>query len=539
MIANTVRLTGRLLPAVLAATLLAGCTSGASTEAAAPGPGASPSASPSTSPTPEPSPTPTPKPTGEADPGLKPFYGQQITWSACADDPKTAKADESTAQCARLRVPLDYAAPGGEVIELALARRQTAQEGRRIGHLLLNPGGPGSSGVSMVAARGTEFGKDGLRESYDLVGFDPRGVGASTAVHCMDDRARDEFDSTDVRDGTRGKAMADACQANSGKLLPHVGTRDAARDLDVLRGALGEPKLNYLGFSYGTYLGSRYIEQFPDKVGRVVLDGAVDSTLSQLDHAVQQNISFEKALNAFAADCVKQKGCSLGKDPEKAAGKLAAFLDGLKKEPLTTSSGRKLTASSAWIGTLSMLYGNATSWEYLRNAVAWAMLRDKGDYLLAMADDYYRRGEDGKHTNMLDAYTAIHCADPGADVPTEARLAAAKQKLRDEAPLISARYTDEDLFDPDCRSWPYRTSEQPGPTKSNGAPPVLVVGTTGDPATPYAWAEQLTAQLGNATLLTREGEGHLGYNRSKCTFTAVNTFLTTGTLPPPGTRCTD
>ncbi|MFJ8042581.1 alpha/beta hydrolase [Kitasatospora sp. NPDC096147] len=534
MIANTVRLTGRLLPAVLAATLLAGCTSGTSTEAAAPSPSATPSASPT--PEPSPSPTPTPKPTGEADPELRQFYGQQIAWAACADDPKTEKLDESTAQCARLRVPLDYAAPAGETIELALARRQTAQQGKRIGSLLLNPGGPGGSGVGMVT-HGTEFGKDGLRESYDLVGFDPRGVGASTAVHCMDDRARDEFDNSDVRDGTRGKRLADACAANSGKLLPHVGTRDAARDLDVLRGALGEPKLNYLGFSYGTYLGSRYLEQFPDKAGRVVLDGAVDSTLSQLDHAVQQNVSFEKALRAFAADCVKQKGCSLGKDPEQAAGKLAAFLDGLKKNPLTTSDGRKLTSGYAWTGTLSMLYGNATSWEYLRNSVAWAMVRGKGDYLLAMADDYYSRDEDGKHDNMLDAYTAIHCADPGADVPTEAQFAAAKQKLHDEAPLISAHYADEDLFDPDCRTWPYRTTEQPGPAKAAGAPPVLVVGTTGDPATPYAWAEQLTAQLGNATLLTFEGEGHTGYGRSKCTAAAVNTFLTTGTLPPPGTRC--
>ncbi|GAA3045659.1 alpha/beta hydrolase [Kitasatospora albolonga] len=532
MITDTARLSGRLLPVALAAALLAGCTSG--TETAAP----SSSASPTQTTTPSASPSPAPKPTGEADPALKPYYSQQLAWAACTDDPKTAKLDESTAECARLRVPLDYAAPGGETIEIALSRRRTAQDGKRIGSLVLNPGGPGSSGAGMVQ-RGTDFGKDGLRESYDLVGFDPRGVGASTAVHCMDDRARDAFDSTDTRDGTRGKAMADACRANSGTLLPHVGTRDAARDMDVLRAALGEAKLNYFGFSYGTYLGSRYLEQFPDKAGRVVLDGAVDSTLSQLDHAVQQNISFEKALRAFAADCAQQKQCSLGKDPEQAPAKLAAFLDGLKKEPLTTTDGRSLTSSSAWTGTLSMLYGNATSWEYLRNALGWAMLRDKGDYLQAMADDYYDRGEDGKHSNMLDAYTAIHCADPGADVPTAAQFAAARQKLHDEAPLISARYTDEDLFDPDCRSWPYRTTEQPAPTKAPGAPPVLVVGTTGDPATPYAWAEQLTTELGNATLLTREGEGHTGYNKNPCTTSAVNTFLTTGTLPAPGTRCKD
>ncbi|MFJ9517943.1 alpha/beta hydrolase [Kitasatospora sp. NPDC101801] len=520
---NIVRLSGRLLPAALAAALLAGCSGSTTPEAAAPsGPAASPS--------------PTAKPTGEADPALAPFYGQQLAWAACADDPKTEKQDESALQCARLRVPLDYTAPAGESIELALARRATTKADQRIGSLLLNPGGPGGSGVEFVQGA-AELGKNGLRDRYDLVGFDPRGVGASTAVHCLDGKARDSWDISDTRDGSRGKTLADACVANSGKLLAHVGTRDAARDLDVLRGALGDPKLNYLGFSYGTYLGTRYAEQFPAKVGRVVLDGAVDPTLTQLDLAVQQNISFEKSLRAFATDCARQEQCSLGKDPEQAAEKLAKFLDGLKDHPLDVPGGRKLTATAAWTGTLSVLYADKSAWEYLRNAIGWAMVRDKGDYLMALADDYYGRSEDGSHSNMFDAYTAIHCADPGASAPTDAQLAAAKQQLHDQAPLISARYTDEDLFDPDCRSWPYLTTEQPGPVRTPGAAPILVVGSTGDPATPYAWAEKLAEGLGNATLLTREGEGHTGYGKNDCTTNAVDTFLTAGTLPAPGTRC--
>ncbi|WP_235502447.1 MULTISPECIES: alpha/beta hydrolase [unclassified Kitasatospora] len=512
---------------MVAAVLLAGCTSSAT-----------PSADSAGSPTPVASatPSPTPKPTGEADPALKPFYGQQIAWAACADDAGTEKVDESAFQCGKLRVPLDYTAPADEAIEIALARRQAAKPDQRLGSLLVNPGGPGSSGVGHVQ-HSSLYREGPLRDRFDLVGFDPRGVASSAPVRCLDDKAQDAWDSSDARNGSRGKTLADGCAANSGKLLAHVGTRDAARDLDVLRAALGEPKLNYLGFSYGTYLGTRYAEQFPEKVGRVVLDGAVDPLTTTFDSTVLQSISFEKSLRAFAADCAGQAQCTLGKDPAKAAEKLAKFLDGLKDEPLTTSDGRKLTAWSGWTGVLAGLYGDQSRWENLRNSIGWAMARDKGDYLLALADSYYGREENGTHDNGMDAYAAILCADPMAAPPTDAQFQAAKQQLHDQAPLISAHFADEDLFDPDCRAWPYHPVEQLKPIGPTGPEPILVVGSTGDPATPYAWAEKLSTLLTNGVLLTREGEGHTGYGKNTCTTDAVNTFLTTGQAPPKGTRC--
>ncbi|GAA2097748.1 alpha/beta hydrolase [Kitasatospora saccharophila] len=524
MIMHTSRSIRRVLPAAALALLLAACGSSSHQNAAQPTGSASPSASPS----------PSPKPTGADDPALKGFYTQQIAWAPCADDPATDKVDESALQCGRLKVPLDYAAPAGEGIEVALSRKP-ATGSDRLGSLLLNPGGPGGSGIEQLQYSGDAY-KD-LNARYDLVGFDPRGVGASTAVHCLDDAAHDTWALSDDRADDRGKAYADACAANSGKLLAHVGTTDAARDLDVLRGALGDPKLNYLGFSYGTYLGASYAEQFPDRTGRLVLDGAVDPTADQLDLLVQQFAGFEKSLKAFAADCAKQSQCSLGKDPDKAAQKLASFLDGLREHPLKVGKDRELTETAGWTATLSMLYGNQQSWTYLRNAIDWAILRDKGDYLLNMADGYNGRDDKGHYSNMFDAYTAIHCDDPGAETPGADRLQAALAEAHEQAPLVSAHFTEANLFDPDCRSWPYRSTEQPHVVKATGSAPILVVGSTGDPATPYAWSEKLASGFANATLLTRDGDGHTAYNKSTCIKDAVNGFLVNGVMPAAGTHC--
>ncbi|MER5864792.1 alpha/beta hydrolase [Kitasatospora sp. NPDC002040] len=516
--------------ATATAVLLSGC-SGAGTPAADSAP--TPTATVGTAAAP--SPSPTPKPSGADDPALQPFYGQQIVWAACADSPKTPKIDEAQFQCGKLRVPLDYEAPAADAIEIALSRRQAARADQRVGSLVVNPGGPGGSGVGHLQ-HSALYREGVLRDRFDVVGFDPRGVGDSAPVRCLDDKAQDDWDSSDSRNGTRGSTLAGGCAAGAGKLLPHVGTRDVARDMDVLRAALGEPKLNYLGFSYGTYIGTRYAEQFPDRVGRVVLDGAVDPTTTVFDNTVLQTISFEKSLNAFAADCVERTGCSLGSDPAKAAGKLAAFLDGLKDKPLKTPSGRQLTAWSGWTGTMTALYGDKDNWEYLRSAVAQAM-KGNGSQLLALADSYYGREADGSHGNGADAYAAIFCADPMAAPPTEARFQAAKEQLHQQAPLITAHFADEDLFDPDCRSWPYKPTEQLKPLGPTGSSPILVVGSTGDPATPYAWAEKLAGMLTNGTLLTREGEGHTGYGKNACTKDAVDAYLTTGQVPAKGTRC--
>ncbi len=528
------RLSRRILPVALAVTVVAGCGGSAAPHPSGAVP-VSPAPPQSSAPSPSASPTPTVKPTGADDPALKSFYGQQIGWAPCPDDPKTKNVDESAFQCGTLHVPLDYANPATDGLDVALVRKPAAQQDQRLGSLILNPGGPGGSGIEEVTYGGTRF--DALNARYDLVGFDPRGVGKSTAVRCLDDQARDDWNTADHPAQAKGKTLADACQAKSGKLLPFVGTVDAARDLDVLRGALGDQKLNYLGFSYGTYLGSVFAEQFPDRTGRLVLDGAVDPTQDLLNLDVQQMAGFESVFERFAADCVTQKGCPLGKDPAAAAKKAADFLDGLEAHPMTTTSGRKLTSSQGWTAAISMLYGDAKSWGYLRDGLAWAMQGHKADYLLNFADGYNGRDADGHYTNQGDAYAAVECADQGPVAPTDAQIQQALQQDHDTAGLLTRHYTADDLFDPDCRAWAFHSSVPPHVIKAAGSAPILVVGSTGDDATPYAWAQKLASGLANATLLTRDGDGHTGYGKSACIKAAVNTFLLAGTMPATGTHC--
>ncbi|MFC5661864.1 alpha/beta hydrolase [Kitasatospora misakiensis] len=535
------RLARRALPAVAAAVLLAACSStGGSTGAASAAPSTAPAPSSSdpaaAAPTAPPAPTPTVKPTGQADPALQAFYGQKLAWAACQDDPKTEKIDESAVQCAALKVPLDYANPTGDTLDVAVVRSPAGKPDQRIGSVVIDPGGPGGSGVRMIQRSPKQF-EGAVGERYDTVGFDPRGVGGTAPVNCLDDRTRDEWLTTDNPGPDHGKLLADACQAKYGKLLEHIGTRDSVRDMDVLRAALGDRQLTYYGLSYGTYIGSVYAEEFPDRVGRLVLDGAVDPAKPLAANNIEQYAGFERSLRAFAAHCAKQSQCPLGKDPEKAADKAADFLDGLKKKPLTTASGRVLTASAAWTGMVEGLYGDESGWDSLANSLGWAMVRGKGDNLLAYADSYNKRDKDGHYNVSADAYTAIYCADGATDVPTGDALQAAYAEMAAKAPLISRHEPSMALFDPDCRSWPFRSPEKAHPITSKAQNPIVVVGSTGDAATPYANAEQLAAQLGNAVLLTREGEGHTGYGWSACIRASVDAFLVDGTVPAAGTRC--
>ncbi|SOB86261.1 alpha/beta hydrolase [Streptomyces sp. 1331.2] len=523
----------RALPAAVAAltaaALLAGCTGGSSDKAA------STTAATAATPSATPTPTPTAKPTGAADPALKAFYGQQLAWAACPKDPQN-DADTSALQCATLKVPLDYTAPATGTLDVAVVRNPATQPDQRIGSLLLNPGGPGGSGVQMVTYGPKRF--DGpLHDRYDLVGFDPRGVAGTSPLKCLDDQARDDWLDTDAPGADHGKQLADACQAKYAQVLPFVSTRNTARDMDVLRAALGDQKLSYLGMSYGTYLGSLYAEEFPDRVGRLVLDGATSPSTPLVQHNIEQQAGFERALKAFAADCVTKDPCPLGTDAGAAPQKLADFLDGLKDKPLKTTQGRTLTSSAAWTGVISRLYGGEKAWSSLRNSLGWAMVRGKGDDLLAIADGYNGRDKDGRYAPSADAYTAIHCADGATDAPAGEQLQAALTDLAAKAPLVSKHDPLAALFDPDCRIWPFRATEKPHVITSAAAAPIVVVGSTGDPATPYAWSEKLTAELGNAVLLTRDGEGHTAYGASTCIRASVDAFLVDGTVPTAGTHC--
>ncbi|MFJ9607193.1 alpha/beta hydrolase [Kitasatospora sp. NPDC101176] len=496
-------------------------------------------------------PTPTPKPTGEADPALKPFYGQQITWADCPADPKAeqAKVDLSTLKCGKLHVPLDYANPAGDALDLALVKYPAAKPDQRLGSLMVNPGGPGGSGVEMVTF-GTKDFAGSLHNRYDVIGFDPRGTGASSPIHCLDDKQRDAESQQDAPlDPVARKAQSDrqdaeftaACQAKSGKLLPFVGTRNTARDLDVLRAAAGDRKLNYLGISYGTYLGSLYAEEFPGNTGRLVLDGAVDPAADDLDASVKQIVGFETAFDRFAADCVENHAdeCALGKDPAGAAKKAADFLDGLRDHPLPTKDGRKVGSDLAWTAVRSALYGDENqTWNYLRVGLTVAIKAGKGDVLLAFSDDYNERDENGHYTPLHEAHAAIGCADGAAPAPTPERAQQAVQQLQQQAPLMTKGVSVEDFTEDSCHGWPYKSPEKPHAIRAEGAAPILVVGSTGDPATPYASAEALAKGFAKATLLTRVGEGHGAFGKGNaCIDQALETYLIDGTMPAEGTRC--
>ncbi|MFD4531916.1 alpha/beta hydrolase [Kitasatospora sp. NPDC058397] len=471
---------------------------------------------------------------GTAAPALAALYLQPLDWKDCPDRPERP-AGEPVAQCTGLKVPLDYADPGGETIDVAVSRIRATEADRRIGALVLNPGGPGNSGVDRVVW-GWEDYRGTLSDHFDLVGFDPRGAGRTTPVHCLDDRTRDEWTSTDDPGYDRGRVLADACQARYATLLPHLSTRDTARDLDVLRGALGERRLDFLGSSYGTYLGALYAEEFPARTGRLALDGAFERSLDPVRLNVEAAAATETALRDFAADCAGRDDCPLGRDRAAAPQRLADFLDGLRAHPLPAADGRRLTATLAWNGTLDTLYDGHRSWERLRQALDPAITRGDATELLALADGANGRAEDGGYSTAADAFAAISCAD-ALMAPTAGDLRTDRAELAARAPLMSRHDTSAALFAPDCRSWPYRTAERPARIRAEGSAPILVIGSTADPVTPYPWAQRMASNLADAVLLTRDGDGHTGYDKSGCVRDAVAAFLVDGTLPAAGTHC--
>lgn len=533
---------GRALPAVLAVVTIAGCTVASDLGDAAGGSQASATASPKGTSAPG-----VPGAPGDDRPELTRFYTQDLSWKSC-DTETSSEQDQARAfRCANLTVPLDYSDPTGRTIDIAVTRKTAGKSSARLGSLLINPGGPGGSGVEAAWWMAEDTIGEPLQNAYDLVGFDPRGVDRSAPVKCLTDAERDEYVAEDLPDDDalaktesekRDKDYAAKCDARSGDLLPYVGTENAARDMDILRSVLGDDRLNYIGFSYGTYLGSVYAEQFPQRTGRLVLDGAVDPEADNLTAGVGQQIGFDQSLRRFAQDCVKRAACPLGNDPATAATKAADFLDGLQDRPLVSSKGRELTSSLGWTGVIQLLYGDEETWKYLRDALTAAMVNRSPDMLLAFADNYNGRDESGRYDNMMDAFVAIGCADGQSDPPTPQQIQAALARLKAEAPLLARDTTAADLDGESCENWPYKSPEKPHAIKAQGSAPILVVGTTGDPATPYASAEKLASQLADATLLTFEGEGHTAYGgNSTCIDEAVEAFLVHGTMPADGKRC--
>ncbi len=516
-----------LLVAALGMTGLTGCSGGSSK-------GAAGSSSPAASSPPPSSPAASQMPASSAPPApdLRRYYDQTLRWSGCGGD----------FQCARLAVPLDYTDPSGGDITLSVIRLRAEKPSARIGSLVLNPGGPGGSGVDYArAARAVT--SDALRARYDIVGFDPRGVGTSTPIRCLTDAETDAFLAIDGSPDTPAEEQAWAeesrllgqrCAQRSPKLVGHISTQEVARDVDVLRAALGDSTLHYLGASYGTYIGATYAQLFPTKAGRLVLDGALDPALPSEAVNLGQATGFEANLGDFVDDCLRKSDCPLPRPRAAALARIARLLDDSDRTPLRSESGRKVTQALVVLGIIYPLY-SPSLWPQLRDSLPPAF-RGDGTGLLASADAYADRRPDGRFaSNSNEVGYAVNCLDHAEGSPDLARYRADATALTKAAPLFGAYLAWGSL---PCATWPVQTAPKAAPITAKGAPPIVVVGTTGDPATPYAWAVSLARELSSGVLLTNVGVGHTAYQTGNaCIDRAIDRFLLTGSPPADGTRC--
>lgn len=483
-------------------------------------------------------PSSTPTSTASAEPvtdgvaaELLPFYEQTLTWAECG----------AGFDCTTVRAPLDWDDPSVGEIELSVIRHR-ATSGTAIGSLLTNPGGPGASGVALIRDSLSFAVGDALQQRYDVVGFDPRGVGASTAVRCLEPAAMDAY-LFDVPENPRGsaawtaeleasdKTFVEACEANSEGILPYITTDNAARDMDLLRAVLGDEKLNFLGYSYGTFLGATYAKLYPDRVGRLVLDGAIDPSISGLDVGTTQAVGFESALRAYMADCLSSSDCPFRGTVDDAMADLGTLLASADRSPLPAADGRLMGADSLMTAIIAALYSEE-NWEYLTIALT-DVLQGDPEVAFQLADFYHGRMDGAYTDNSTEAFTAYNCMDYPATESDE-EVAAAEARIAAQAPTIAPYWDGPDT----CAQWPYEPTGVREPIAAEGAAPILVIGTTNDPATPYEWSVALAEQLSSGVLVTRVGEGHTGYNKGNaCVDGAVEAYLLDGTVPTADVQC--
>lgn len=460
--------------------------------------------------------------------GLESFYDQGLDWSECEGD----------FQCATLEVPLDYAEPDGETIELALLKVPAREQSQ--GAMVVNPGGPGAPGTDYAASASAVF-RPALLDSFDIVGFDPRGTGESAPVDCLSDEDLDSYLAGDPDPDTPAEvaefeesldAFGSGCEEKSGDLVNHVSTVEAARDMDVLRQALGQPTLTYFGASYGTKLGATYAELFPDRVGRFVLDGAVDVSIDFRELSLEQAGGFQTALEAYVQNCIDTaSSCFLGDTVDEGLQTISDLLDDIEEEPLPAGD-RDLQVGNAFYGIITPLYVR-DYWFLLSTALRQA-LDGKGTALMQLADIYASRGPSGYTDNSSEAIFAINCLDDPESIEldeVEAEFPAFEEASKTFGEVFAWGLTG-------CGASRGKSTEKPLDIRGEGAAPILVVGTSRDPATPMKWAEALADQLESGVLLKRDGDGHTAYNSgNECIDTTIEDYLVVGDVPDDGTEC--
>lgn len=464
---------------------------------------------------------------------LQEFYDQDLAWQPCGAN-----------ECAQLSVPVDYHDPNSATIELELLRVRAS--GDPVGSLVVNPGGPGGSGVEYAGYASMVF-TGRLLSSYDIVGFDPRGVASSAPVVCLEDSAMDRFidattgriDQPDPDLASLIEEFVQGCQDNAGALAPHVSTVEAARDMDILRSALGEEQLDYYGASYGTFLGTTYANLYPDRVGNFVLDAGVAPTVTGLDRGLAQAEGFERATTAFVEYCVSEGDCPLGDDTDTAKAAIPELLAELSENPLPVSNDTITELNDAWAfwGIIVAMYSE-DFWPILKNSLSDAIDNGRGDSLMFLANVYFSRNATGSYSdNSSQVIYAVNCLDAAAsgddseqDLSDEQLLAA----YQDASPTWGAYFIGESP----CEQWPYQPQEAITDYSAPGTPPIVVIGTTRDPATPIEWSQELADLLDQGVLLTLDGDGHGAYGRGvSCVDDAVDSFLIEGTVPVEGTVC--
>lgn len=445
-------------------------------------------------------------------------------------------------ECARLPVPLRHGEVGGPRLALDVFRHPARRPDRRIGPLLVNPGGPGVPGVPL-ARRLLDTLPEEILDRFDIVGWDPRGTGGDRPVDCgpldgyfaLDTAPDDPAELEALRRGSR--ALARACARRSGPLLAHVSTDDTVADMEVLRRALGAERISFLGFSYGTFLGARYAATHPDRVRAMVLDGALDPALPVPEVLVDQARGFDAALARSLAACASDDRCPLrardGGGPRVAYDALRARVERAPIRTRLRGERRELGPAQLDLAVGAVLYLGRRGDRLLANGIAAALGGDPGPLLEAF-DDYVRRGPGGRYGSLWPAFLATTCLD-GPPLPESEAIPLLDRAAR-EAPDFGAATVGLSL---PCAFWPVTpVRSAPGPVRADGAPPILVIGTTGDPATPYRWAEALAAQLGVGRLVTVAGRSHTAaFDGNRCLDRIVERYLRETALPPPGARC--